>query len=137
MMDSDSISINPCLSNNKAFPPTYIANLALTIQYIYSLLLSFNFADLGQNCKTKTILTVSKSKWVWSGNTKITHGRPTHHAERKSHRIWTVPRHNKDLYTFYWYQIFALDSAVVEAHKILSSHGGFPIIAMYHHGETI
>ena len=30
----------------------------------------------------------------------------------------------------YWYQIFALDSAVVEAQKMLSSHGGFLSIAM-------
>ena len=38
---------------------------------------------------------------------------------------------------FYWYQIFALDSTVVEAQKMLSSHGGFITIAMYHHRETI
>ena len=41
------------------------------------------------------------------------------------------------LNAFYWYQIFALDSAVVEAQTILSSHGGFLTIAMYHHRETI
>ena len=38
---------------------------------------------------------------------------------------------------FYLYQIFALDSAVVEAQTMLSSHGGFLAIAMYHHRETI
>ena len=38
---------------------------------------------------------------------------------------------------FYWYQIFALDSAVIEAQKMLSSRGGFLTIAMYHHGETL
>ena len=38
--------------------------------------------------------------------------------------------------TFYWYQILALDSAVVEAQKMLCSHGGFLTIAMYHHRET-
>ena len=32
---------------------------------------------------------------------------------------------------------FALDSAVVEAQNMLSSHGGFLTVAMYHHGETI
>ena len=37
----------------------------------------------------------------------------------------------------YWYQILALDSAVVEAQKMLSSHGGFLIYAMSHHRETI
>ena len=41
------------------------------------------------------------------------------------------------LNAFYWYQILALDSAVDEAQKMLSSHGGFLTIAMYHHGETI
>ena len=38
---------------------------------------------------------------------------------------------------FYWYQIFALDSAVVEAQEMFSSHGGFLTIVMYHHRETI
>ena len=37
----------------------------------------------------------------------------------------------------YLYQIFALDIAVVEAQTMLSSHGGFLTIAMYHHGEII
>ena len=39
------------------------------------------------------------------------------------------------LNAFYWYQIFALDSAVVKAQTMLSLHGGFLTIAMYHqHG---
>ena len=41
------------------------------------------------------------------------------------------------LNAFYWYKIFALDSAVVEAQKMLSSHGGFLTIALYHHREAI
>ena len=41
------------------------------------------------------------------------------------------------VYAFYKYQISALDSTVVEAQKMLSSHGGFLTIAMYHHKETI
>ena len=32
---------------------------------------------------------------------------------------------------FYWYQIFALDSAVVK-----SLHGGFLTIVMYHNGQS-
>ena len=40
------------------------------------------------------------------------------------------------LNAFYWYQIFALDSAVVEVQEMLSSHGGHLNNAMYHHGET-
>ena len=41
-----------------------------------------------------------------------------------------------DLNAFYWYQIFALDSAVVEVQEMFSSHGGYLTNAMYHHGET-
>ena len=37
---------------------------------------------------------------------------------------------------FYWHQIFALDSAVVEVQEMFSSHGGHLINAMCHHGET-
>ena len=37
----------------------------------------------------------------------------------------------------YWYQIFALDSAVVEVQEMFSSHGGLLTNAMYHHGETL
>ena len=33
--------------------------------------------------------------------------------------------------------IFALDSADVEAQKMLSSHGGYLTITIYHHRETI
>ena len=36
---------------------------------------------------------------------------------------------------FYWYQIFALDSAVVEVQAMFSSHGGHLTNAMNHHGE--
>ena len=39
------------------------------------------------------------------------------------------------LNAFYWLQIFALDSAVVEVQEMFSSHGGLLNIAMYHHGE--
>ena len=41
------------------------------------------------------------------------------------------------LNAFYWYQIFALDSAVVKVHKLFSSHGSLLTIAIYHHGETL
>ena len=41
------------------------------------------------------------------------------------------------LNAFYWYQIFALDSAVVELQEMFSSHRGHPTNAMYHHGETL
>ena len=45
------------------------------------------------------------------------------------------PRPLGGLNAFYWYQIFALDSAIVETHKMLSSYGGLNLtISKYHHG---
>ena len=41
------------------------------------------------------------------------------------------------LNAFYWYQIFALDSVVVEVQEMFSLHGGRLTNAMYHHGETL
>ena len=41
------------------------------------------------------------------------------------------------LNAFHRYQIFALDSAVVEEQEMFSSHGGHITNAMYHHGETL
>ena len=38
---------------------------------------------------------------------------------------------------FYRYQIFALDSVVVEVQEMFSSHGDHLTNAMYHHGETL
>ena len=40
-------------------------------------------------------------------------------------------------YAYYWYQIFALDSAVVEVQEMFSSHGSLLTKVMYHHGETL
>ena len=40
------------------------------------------------------------------------------------------------LNAFYWYQIVALDSAVVEVQEMFSSHGGHLTNAMYHHGKS-
>ena len=37
----------------------------------------------------------------------------------------------------FWYQIFSLDSAVVEVQEMFSSHGGHLTNAMYHNGETL
>ena len=41
------------------------------------------------------------------------------------------------LNAFYWYQIFALDAAVVEVPEMFNSHGGHLTIAMYHNGEKL
>ena len=40
------------------------------------------------------------------------------------------------LNAFYWYQIFDLDSAVVEVQEMFSSLGGHLTNAMYHHGKN-
>ena len=47
------------------------------------------------------------------------------------------PKAPGGLNAIYWYQIFALDSAVVEVQEMFSSHGGHLTNAMYHHGETL
>ena len=41
------------------------------------------------------------------------------------------------LNAFYWYHIFALDSAVVEVQEMFCSHGSLLTNAMHHHGETL
>ena len=41
------------------------------------------------------------------------------------------------LNAFYWYQIFAIDSAIVEVQEMFISHGGLLANAMHHHGETM
>ena len=41
------------------------------------------------------------------------------------------------LTAFYWYQIFALDSDIVEIQEMFSSHGELHTNALYHHGETL
>ena len=41
------------------------------------------------------------------------------------------------LNAFYWYKIFALDSAVVEVQEMFSSRGGLLTNVMYLYGETL
>ena len=47
------------------------------------------------------------------------------------------PKPPLGLNAFYWYQIFALDSAVAKVLEMFSSHGCHLTNAMYHHGETL
>ena len=63
----------------------------------------------------------------------------TINCQQQNHRLRmdSSESHWGSLNAFYWYQIFALDSAVIEAQKMLSWHGGFLTIAMFHHRETI
>ena len=46
------------------------------------------------------------------------------------------PKPSGGLNAFYWYQIFALASAVVEVQEMVGSHGNLTN-AMYRHGETL
>ena len=64
----------------------------------------------------------------------------TTNQQQQNHRLRTDNSQSHwrgGLNAFYWYQIFALDSAVVEAQKMFRSHRGFLTIAMFHHRETI
>ena len=47
------------------------------------------------------------------------------------------PKPPVGLNAFYWYQIFALDSAVVQVQEMFISHDGHQTNAIYHHGETL
>ena len=38
---------------------------------------------------------------------------------------------------FYWYHVFAQDSAVVGVQEMFSSHGSLLTNTMYHQGETL
>ena len=59
----------------------------------YSLFLRRRFSIEHEQEMTRETL---KSKWVWYGNTTITHCRPTHGTVRKSHRTFTVTRYPQD-----------------------------------------
>ena len=59
--------------------------------------------------------------------------------QQQNHRLRTdsSPSHRGGggLNAFYWYQIFALDSAVVEVQEMFSSHRSLLLIAMYQYGN--
>ena len=47
------------------------------------------------------------------------------------------PKSPVGLNAFYWYQIFAIDSAFVGVQKMFSSHGSILTSSMHHRGETL
>ena len=51
---------------------------------------------LGKICEVEIIMIREKSKWVWSGNTTITHCIPTHGTASKSHKTFIVTIHPQD-----------------------------------------
>ena len=53
--------------------------------------------DVKHQPKIDTLMvSLKKGKWVWSGNTTITHCRSTNGTVRKSHRTLTLTRHQED-----------------------------------------
>ena len=48
-----------------------------------------------------------------------------------------IAKISMSLNAFYCYQIFALNSAVVEVQEMFSLHGSLLANAMYHHGEIL
>ena len=65
---------------------------------------------------------VSKGNGVWSGNTTITHCKPTHGTARKGNRALTVTRHQEDncsRATSYLYRIKII--AGLEGHYVLNN----------------
>ena len=84
-------------------------------------------------CKTRTDI-----KYCTTNHRTITdsHNGSYNNQPQQKHHLRMDRISNGGSNAFYWYQIFALDSAVVEVHEMFSSPGSLLIIAMYHHGET-
>ena len=64
----------------------------------------------------------------------------TTNQQQQNHCLRTgsnLSHRGRGLNAFYWYQIFALDFAVVEDQEMFSLHGGLLTFAMYHNGEIL
>ena len=92
------------------------------------------------NTRTDTKQRTTKHRTITdshNGNNnkqKVNNNRTT--ALERTAAYATGVRGGGGLKQFYWYQIFALDSAVVEVQEMFSSHGGHLTNAMYYHGES-
>ena len=90
------------------------------------------------DCKTRRAIkkrttkhrTITESKMGVTINNKPTITEPPPYNGQQ-------PKPPRGLNAFYWYQIFALDSAGVEVQKLVSLHGSLLTIAMYDHGEPL
>ena len=92
----------------------------------------------------KMIVIQEWTKITYNKNRTITYSHNGSNNKQKSHqqqnhrlRMDSNLSHWVGLNAFYWYQIFALDSAVVDVQEMFSSHRSLLTIAMYHHGETL
>ena len=76
-------------------------------------------AKLKKDTKQRTTkhITIAESHNGSNNQQRINNNRTTT-LERTAAKAWG------DLNAFYWYKMFALDSAVVEVQKMFSSHGG-------------
>ena len=84
------------------------------------------------NCKTRM-----DTKQCTTKNRKVTesHNGSNNQQRINNNKTFVLERTAaKATNAFCWHQIFALDSAVVEAQTMLSSHGGFLTIAIYKTG---
>ena len=88
-------------------------------------ILEWTQSNVQQNIQQLQTLTIGVTK-----NKKSTTTEPPPYNGQQ-------PKPPGGLNAFYWYQIFALDSAVVEVKEMFSWHGGHLTNAMYHHGETL
>ena len=73
-----------------------IINLVNLRVFVYCFLLFASFTMLVPLIWMYLCRKAIKSKWVWSGNTTITHYRPTYGTGWKNHSPHTVTRHTKD-----------------------------------------
>ena len=85
---------------------------------------------MGIKQRTTKLRTITDSHNGSNNKQKVNNNRTTA-LER------TAAQATGGLNAFYWYQIFTLDSTVVEVQENFSSHGGHLTNAMYHHGKTI
>ena len=91
-------------------------------------------------CNTTMDVTYNKTEQLQSPTMGVTINKS---QQQQNHRLRTDSSLSHrgggggGLNAFYWYQIFALDSAVVEVQEMFSSHGSLLTNVMYHHGETL
>ena len=88
---------------------------------IFCRIITFGFLTV-----LETYLLCTISKWVWSGNTTITHCRPTHGNVRKSHKTFIVTIHLWDnnskatSFLFHFKMIAKLERTQSQTQKVWS-----------------
>ena len=88
------------------------------------------------DCKTRTDTKKHTTKQLQNPTTGATINK-NFNNNKTTALEQTAAKANEGLNASHWHQILTLDSAVVEAQKMFSSHGGFLTIAINHLRETI